>query len=152
MIFADAELEYLIEHPLGRLATIGPDGAPQVHPVAFWVDSDLGVIEIGGPELSKSQKFRNVRADPRVSFVVDDQAEAPNPIGQTGRGIEIRGQIEIVTHDPPLIPGFSPETLHVHPHRIIRWNIDEFRAGRFGASRTCRGTTLATYPHSGSPR
>ncbi|MEV5750844.1 PPOX class F420-dependent oxidoreductase [Actinoallomurus sp. NPDC052308] len=126
MTFTDAELEYLTEHPLGRLATIGPDGAPQAHPVAFWVNPDSGIIEIGGPELSKSQKFRNVKADPRVSFVVDDQAETPNPIGQTGRGIEIRGRIEIVSQDPPLIPGFSHETLHLHPHRIISWNIGEF--------------------------
>lgn len=126
MIFTDAELEYLSAHPLGRLATIGPDGAPQAHPVAFWVEPESGVIQIGGPELPGSQKFRNVLADPRVSFVVDDQAATPNPIGQTGRGIEIRGRIEVVTKDPPLLPGFSPETLRLHPGRIIRWNIGEF--------------------------
>jgi pyridoxamine 5'-phosphate oxidase family protein len=130
VIFTDAEHQYLVEHPLGRLATIGPEGAPQIHPVAFWVDPDNGVIEIGGPELAQSQKYRNVRADPRVSFVVDDQSETPNPIGQTGRGIEIRGRVEIVTRDEPLVPGFGHETLHLHPHRIVRWNIGEFRPGR----------------------
>jgi pyridoxamine 5'-phosphate oxidase family protein len=126
MIFTDAEYKYLVEHPLGRLATIGPDGAPQIHPVAFWVNADTGTIDIGGPALTTSQKFRNVQADPRVSFVVDDQAETPNPIGQTGRGIEVRGQAEIVTLDPPLISAFSNETLRIHPHRIVAWNIDEF--------------------------
>lgn len=126
MTFTDAELGYLTEHPLGRLATIGPDGAPQIHPVAFWVNPDDSIIEIGGPALSTSQKFRNVTTDPRVSFVVDDQSETPNPIGQTGRGIEIRGRIEIVTRDAPLVPGFSPETLQLHPHRIVSWNIGEF--------------------------
>jgi pyridoxamine 5'-phosphate oxidase family protein len=85
-----------------------------------------GVLEIGGPELSRSQKFRNVTADPRASLVVDDQSEIPNPIGQTGRGIEIRGRIKIVTGEPPLVPGFSHETLRLCPHRIIRWNIGEF--------------------------
>jgi pyridoxamine 5'-phosphate oxidase family protein len=78
------------------LATIGPDGAPQAHPVAFWVGPDTAVIKMGGPELSRSQKYRNIQADPRVSLVVDDQSETANPIGQTGRGIEIRGIIEIV--------------------------------------------------------
>ena len=126
MIFTDAEYKYLAEHPLGRLATIGPDGGPQIHPVAFWVNADTGAIDIGGPALTWSQKFRNVQADPRVSFVVDDQAGTPNPIGQTGRGIELRGQVEIVTLDPPLIAAFSKETLRIRPHRIVAWNIGEF--------------------------
>jgi pyridoxamine 5'-phosphate oxidase family protein len=126
MVFTDAEYVYLAGHPLGRLATIGPDGAPQVHPVALWLDKADGTIHIGGPALARSQKFRNVQADPRVSLVVDDQAETPNPIGQTGRGIEVRGRAEIVMLDPPLIAGFSNETLRIRPHRIIAWNIGEF--------------------------
>lgn len=126
MPFNHAELRYLREHPLGRLATIGPDGAPQIHPVTSWINADTGTIDIGGPALTSSQKFRNVQADPRVSFVVDDEAKEPNPIGQTGRGIEIRGRAEIVTLDAPLIPAFDHETLRIHPHRIIAWNIDPF--------------------------
>ena len=126
MIFTDAEYTYLAGHPLGRLATIGPDGAPQIHPVAFWLNDGTGTIDIGGPALARSRKFRNIQADPRVSFVVDDQAEIPNPIGQTGRGIEVRGHAEIVTLDPPLIAAFSNETLRIYPHRIIAWNIGEF--------------------------
>jgi pyridoxamine 5'-phosphate oxidase family protein len=128
MIFTDAEYMYLAGHPLGRLATIGPDGAPQIHPVAFWLNDGTGTIDIGGPALTRSQKFRNIQADPRVSFVVDDQAGTPNPIGQTGRGIEVRGHAEIVTLDPPLTAAFSSETLRIHPHRIIAWNIGEFAA------------------------
>ncbi|MFC4119957.1 PPOX class F420-dependent oxidoreductase [Nonomuraea zeae] len=124
MIFTDAELGYLSEHPLGRLATIGPGGAPHVQPVVVWVNAGTGTIDVGGPELARSQKFRNARADPRVSLVVDDQAETPNSIGQTGRGIEIRGSVEIVSLDPPLHPAFDSETLRIHPHRIVAWNID----------------------------
>ena len=126
MVFTDAEYAYLAGHPLGRLATIGPDGAPQVHPVALWLNEADGTVDIGGPALARSQKFRNVQADPRVSLVVDDQAETPNRIGQTGRGIEVRGRAEIVMLDPPLIAGFSNETLRIRPHRIIAWNIGEF--------------------------
>jgi pyridoxamine 5'-phosphate oxidase family protein len=126
MVFTDAEWAYLAGHPLGRLATIGPDGAPQVHPVALWLNEAAGTIDIGGPALARSQKFRNVQADPRVSLVVDDQAETPNPIGQTGRGIEVRGRAEIVALDPPLLAGFSSETLRIRPHRVIAWNIGEF--------------------------
>ena len=126
MIFTHAEHAYLAGHPLGRLATIGPDGAPQIHPVAFWLNDGTGTIDIGGPALARSQKFRNIRADPRVSLVVDDQAETPNPIGQTGRGIEVRGHAEIATLDLPLIAAFSNETLRIYPHRVIAWNIGEF--------------------------
>jgi pyridoxamine 5'-phosphate oxidase family protein len=132
VVFTTAEHEYLTGHPLGRLASIGPDGAPQIHPVAFRVNADTGTIDIGGPALGRSQKFRNVRADPRVSFVVDDQAETPNPIGQTGRGIELRGRAEIVTHDPPPTAAFSRELIRVHPRRIIAWNIGEFGPAQAG--------------------
>jgi pyridoxamine 5'-phosphate oxidase family protein len=126
MTFTDEEHAYLTAHRLGRLATIGPDGAPHVYPVACWLNGETGTIDIGGPALAKSQKFRNVQADPRVSLVVDDQADTPNAIGQTGRGIEIRGRVEIVTLDPPLIAAFSSETLRIHPHRVIAWNIGAF--------------------------
>ena len=126
MAFSDEEYAYLAAHPLGRLATIGPDGAPQVHPVALWLNGEAGTIDIGGPALPQSRKFRNIQADPRVSLVVDDQAEAPNPLGQTGRGIESRGRAEIVALDPPLLAAFSSETIRVRPHRVISWNIGEF--------------------------
>jgi pyridoxamine 5'-phosphate oxidase family protein len=36
------------------------------------------------------------------------------------------GRAEIVTLDPPLIAAFSSETIRIHPHRIIAWNIGEF--------------------------
>jgi PPOX class F420-dependent enzyme/OxyR family protein len=130
----------LAGHTLRRLATIGPDGAPtQVHPVALWLNADTGTIDIGGPVLTRSQKFRNVQADPRVSLVVDDQAETPNPIGQTGRGIEIRRQAEIVTLDPPLIAAFSRGDAPHPPaqdrrleHRRVRASSDRQAAAHAG--------------------
>jgi pyridoxamine 5'-phosphate oxidase family protein len=124
-IFTEIEHEYLAAHPLGRLATVGPDGAPHVQPVAFWMNVDTETIDIGGPALRQSQKFRNIQADPRISFVVDDQAEEPvGPGGQTGRGIEIRGRVEILMLDRPLMMAFSNEVLRIHLRRIIAWNID----------------------------
>ncbi|MFA1549381.1 PPOX class F420-dependent oxidoreductase [Actinomadura chokoriensis] len=129
MVFTAAEIAYLAERSLGRLATIGPGGAPQVQPVAFWTNADTGTIDVGGPALTRSQKFRNVQADPRVSFVVDDQSETPNPLGQTGRGVEVRGEVEIVVLDPPLLAVFAKETLRIHPRRIITWNVEEFGSG-----------------------
>lgn len=125
MTFTDTELAYLAEQPLGRLATIAPDGSPQNNPVAYWLDTATGTIDIGGPNLARSRKFRNVEADPRVSLVVDDTApHAVGPGGQQGRGIEVRGEVEIRRDDGPLMDGFSGDRLRLHPRRIVAWNVD----------------------------
>lgn len=127
MTFTDAERVYLATQPLGRLASVGPDGAPQIHPVAFWVNAGADTVDIGGPGLSGSQKFRNIQAEPRLSFVVDDLATPQQTIGadgQLGRGLEIRGRAEIRYGQRPLMEGFSTEILRIHPRRIIAWNLD----------------------------
>ena len=46
MAFTDEELAYLSTQPLARLATVGPDGQPDVVPVAFEVDGS--VLWVGG--------------------------------------------------------------------------------------------------------
>ena len=104
-MFTEAEYEYLTSHPLGRLASIGPDGAPQVHPVAFTVDALSGYIEIEGPRLHETQKLRNIRRDPRVSLVVDDHHS----------GLEIRGAAELTD---------NTDMIRVRPVVIIAWNLD----------------------------
>jgi len=127
VMFTDVERSYLRTQRLGRLATIGPDGAPQNLPVAYWVNAADETIDIGGPALSDSQKFRNIAADPRVSFVVDDIAtpkESVGPGGQRGRGIEIRGRAEILVADHPLMDGFTNDVIRIRPRRIVAWNLD----------------------------
>jgi pyridoxamine 5'-phosphate oxidase family protein len=125
MTFTEQEIAYLREQGLGRVATIGPSGEPQVNPVAFWLDSVNHRIEFSGPFLRNSQKFANLRADPRVSFVVDDIAPEPvGPGGQTGRGLEIRGHAELLSLESPPRQGFSADLIRIHPHRVIAWNLD----------------------------
>jgi len=122
MIFTDVERAYLAARDLARLATVGPGGAPYNHPVAFWVNPDS--IDIGGPDLAATRKFRNAVAEPRVSLVIDDTAPEPvGPGGQRGRGIEIRGTVEIIQLSEPLMQGFSRDVLRVHPRRIFSWNV-----------------------------
>jgi pyridoxamine 5'-phosphate oxidase family protein len=126
-MFTDTEREYLVSHPLGRLASSGPDGAPQINPVAFQLSVDGESIEIGGPDLRSSQKFRNIEADPRVSFVVDDLATPEETVGahgQRGRGVEIRGRAETVTVERPMMDGFSHDLIRIRGDRIISWNIE----------------------------
>ncbi|MFD2082667.1 pyridoxamine 5'-phosphate oxidase family protein [Actinopolymorpha cephalotaxi] len=124
MTFTQTELRYLLDQPLGRLATLGP-GGPQITPVAFWVDTSTHRIEISGPNFGTSRKVRNIHADPRVSFVVDDMAAEPvGPGGQTGRGLEIRARAEIVSAGRPLREGFGNVLVRLHPRRILAWNLD----------------------------
>jgi pyridoxamine 5'-phosphate oxidase family protein len=158
VVFTDAEFAYLVAHPLGRLSTIGPDGAPQVQPVAFQVNESSETIDIGGPDLATSQKFRNIGSDPRVSFVVDDVAEqAVGPGGQRGRGVEMRGHAQLLDVDRPLMDGFSRELIRVHPRRVIAWNLDgpgyntrNVSAGPHGATnrRRARRSPSPTDPRS----
>jgi pyridoxamine 5'-phosphate oxidase family protein len=121
--FTTAELTYLRGQNLGRLATLGPDGAPQARPVGFLVDEETGAVDIPGIRNPSTQKWRNVLRDGRVSFVVDDVV--PDP--WQPRAIEIRGVAEVL---PDLLhatafPGVAPGVIRVHPHRILAYGIEE---------------------------
>ena len=66
--FSEKEYKYLKEQLLGRLATVSRRHKPQVTPVGFGVDEDRIYLNIK----HTSAKARNIRYNPRVSFVVDD--------------------------------------------------------------------------------
>jgi pyridoxamine 5'-phosphate oxidase family protein len=121
MPFSEAELEYLASQRLGRLATVDRNGMPQNNPVGFRVNIETGTIDIGGTNLGASRKFHNVQGHPKVAFVVDDIASVdPWHV----RGVEIRGRAEALTDQEPRQPWLSPETIRIHPDRIISWGLD----------------------------
>ncbi len=131
MIFDRAERDYLCGQLLGRLATVGSDGTPQNRPLGFRLNDD-GTIDLGGPWVASTQRYRNVQANPRVAFVVDDLTPSDEPGAikpGMGRGVEIRGTAETLTaHDPPGQPGWrSNEIIRIHPKRILSWHIDPDR-------------------------
>jgi pyridoxamine 5'-phosphate oxidase family protein len=119
-MFTDAEQSYLDSQPLGRLATLGPDGAPQTRPVGYTYNRELNTIDIGGHNLAASRKYRNIQADARVSFVVDDLASVTP---WRPRGIEIRGTAEVLAADP-MRPGFTADLIRIHPARVLAWGLD----------------------------
>jgi len=122
MVFTDAEVAYLREQPIGRLATVSPDGIVQNNPVSFHLDAELGVIDIGGHSMGVSKKFRNVeRGSNRVAFVVDELISVER---QQVRGIEIRGVAEAMRDQIPYLPGLSGELLRVHPRLIFSWSVN----------------------------
>jgi pyridoxamine 5'-phosphate oxidase family protein len=122
-VFTAAELAYLDEQPLGRLATIGPDGAPQVRPVGFRVDPEAGHIDIPGRDNPGTQKWRNVARDGRVAFVVDDVIADP----WQPRALEIRGTAEVLPDVLPesSFPGVKPGVIRIHPTRILAYGLEQ---------------------------
>jgi pyridoxamine 5'-phosphate oxidase family protein len=121
-VFTSAEIAYLQSQRLGRLATVGPDGQPHVVPVSFRYNSALDTIDIGGHDFAKRKKFRDVRRNPRVAFVVDDLASI-DP--WRPRGIEIRGTAEMLASGgTEIMANFDPEMFRIRPKRIISWGIE----------------------------
>ena len=72
-VFREAELRYLAGgQQLGRIATVGVDGTPHVVPVAWIYNAARDTIDVGGYELERSKKFRDVARTGRAAIVIDD--------------------------------------------------------------------------------
>ena len=73
MTFTDEEITYLRSQPLCRFASIGPDGQPDVVPLAFEFDGHGFWVGGVGDGVVNTRKFRNVAAgNDRVALVFDD--------------------------------------------------------------------------------
>jgi PPOX class probable F420-dependent enzyme len=80
------EFRDLLDAPVATLATIGPDGRPQLTAVAFLHDKDEDVVKVSLNDTR--QKTRNLRRDPRVTLFILDPA---TPY----RTLEIRADAEV---------------------------------------------------------
>jgi pyridoxamine 5'-phosphate oxidase family protein len=118
-VFTDLELRYLTgQRRLARIATVGRDGTPHVVPVGWSYDAESDVIQVGGFELERTKKYRDVLATGRAAIVIDDLAST-DP--WSPRGIEIRGRAEAV--------GGSRAVIRIQPERIVSWGIESERVG-----------------------
>ncbi|MFF4240202.1 PPOX class F420-dependent oxidoreductase [Actinomadura geliboluensis] len=118
MSLTDIEREYLSTQRLGRLATVGPKGDPQNNPVGFAYNAETGTIDIRGWNLAESRKYRNLRDNDQVAFVVDDLASVqPWRV----RGVEVRGRAE-----PAVVEGpqGADDVIRIHPRVVFSWGID----------------------------
>jgi pyridoxamine 5'-phosphate oxidase family protein len=118
MTFMDAELQFLTRLSRGHLSTIGPDGSPQIKPLGFAYNAELGTIDISGFNMRQSAKYRNVQANPQVAFVVDEVTEAS---AQGAHFLEVRGLAEAVTE--------PAEIIRIHPRRVLSFNVDPASPG-----------------------
>ena len=128
-VFTDKETEYLRGQRLGRIATVGAGGSPHAVPVTFRLDADADSIEVGGRGLSASKKWRDLTANPRVAFVVDDLASV-NP--WSPRGVEVRGHARLHQEGGERFgPGaWDSVWIQVVPERIVSWGLEEQRSAR----------------------
>ncbi|MFI9123435.1 PPOX class F420-dependent oxidoreductase [Streptomyces bikiniensis] len=105
------------------MATVDPSGQPQANPVGFFPQED-GTVLIIGFATGRTKKWRNLRENPKVALVVDDVAGVrPWRV----RGVEIRGEAELLVgpHGPG--PHLSEEAVRIRPRRIHSWGLESPR-------------------------
>jgi PPOX class probable F420-dependent enzyme len=85
-----SSLADLLERPLyAHLATVRPDGTPQVNPTWFRFDGEYVWLTT----TTRRQKHRNWQRQPAVALSITDP-------GQPSRYLEIRGRVERIVPDP----------------------------------------------------
>ena len=121
MILTPAQERFLTRQARGHLATVGSDGTPQVKPVGFTYRPELGAIDIAGFNMGQSAKYRNVRANPKVAFVVDEVTE---PTMAGAHFLELRGvaRTAVAAEDPS--GHLAPEIIRIHIRRVVSFNVD----------------------------
>lgn len=120
------EIDYLMDHHVGRLATADGDGLPHVIPTNYHLDTATGTVRIGHVSLAgRGQErlyLRHLRSNPRAAFVVDDWAVDPQ---WTPVGITIKGRAVLHSEGgEQLSPRYGPRWLEITPTWVSSWGID----------------------------
>jgi len=112
--FTDAEAQYLADSFLGRIATVSPTGQPHVVPVGYSFDGKT--ITFGGWNLEKSLKFRNLMANSKAAFVVDEIVSVKLWLV---KGVEVRGTAE------PFKTAEGVTGIRIIPVNIRSWGLGD---------------------------
>jgi PPOX class probable F420-dependent enzyme len=90
MVDVPDKVRDLFERPIYvNLATVRPDGSPQVNPMWFLYDGEF----VWFTHTNFRQKYRNIAHEPRVSISIVDPE---NPL----RYVEVRGVVDHIDDDP----------------------------------------------------
>ena len=117
----------LLNAQIGVLGTIGTSGRPQLSATWFLADGETVKISLN----TTRQKVKNLRAEPKVSFLIFDPA---NPY----KYVELRGDAEITPDDDYAFadqvgakygdnlrdrdkPGETRVVVTIRPARVIVW-------------------------------
>ena len=117
MSFSEEEVAYLGSQRLARIATVDPDGQPDVAPVGFEFDGTH--LYVGGIDPARTRKFLNVKAgNPKVAIIIDDLVSAEP---WTPRYLRIYGKAELVERQGQF--GTAPY-MQITPTLSWSWNLD----------------------------
>jgi pyridoxamine 5'-phosphate oxidase family protein len=117
-VFSEAELAYLREGKLGRLATLTPDGQPHIVPLGWSYNTATDTIDIGGRDFARTKKFRNVKANPKVAFIVDDVLPPWSP-----RCVMVQGEGEALDEADDAEGRPIGPIVRIRPTKVISWGV-----------------------------
>jgi len=148
-IFSEKEIQYLKSQRIARIATASVSSPkeesgsiqPDVVPVGFDIDGEY--LYIGGMNILKTTKYKNILKNNKVAIVIDD-LKSVDPWDP--RGIRIYGTTDIVTRHVTLSSERIQETaprpqadyIRIKPEKKWSWGIDEpvFVEGRFNVKKS----------------
>jgi pyridoxamine 5'-phosphate oxidase family protein len=144
-MFSKKEVEYLKSQRIVRIATAASVASkeerenvsiqPDVVPVGF--DFDGESIYVGGLNLQKSTKYKNILRNNKVAVVIDD-LKSIDPWDP--RGVKIYGTADVVTRQGGYMEGTGNDNhtyIRISPKKKWSWGIDEpvFEEGKFNVKR-----------------
>jgi pyridoxamine 5'-phosphate oxidase family protein len=126
LMFSEKEIEYLKSQRIARIATtaVPSEGSvqPDVVPVGF--DFDDEYFYVGGINLLKSKKYKNVLKNNKVALLIDD-LKTVDPWDP--RGIRIYGTADIVTRQSGYMKQTHPQAdyIRIKPEKKWSWGVNE---------------------------
>lgn len=127
VLFSEKEIEYLKSQRIARIATaVGSSERsvqPDVVPVGY--DFDGQYFYVGGINILKSRKYKNVLKNNKVALVIDD-LKTIDPWDP--RGIRIYGTADIVTRQSGYMeqaPHPQADYIRIKPEKKWSWGIHE---------------------------
>ncbi len=119
-----AEVAYLTEdRRFGRVATVDSSGLPHVVPIGVWrYNPETDTIDVFGRGLAASKKFRNVAANPRAAFVVDDMVSTDpwHP-----RAVMIQGRAEALQAGLNPLSRIEDAVIRIHTDHVVSWGLKD---------------------------
>ena len=116
----DTTREFIRSHRVARFATADADGQPAVVPICYAVDGDVIYSPIDEKPKrvapAELKRVRNIRANPKVSLVVDDYSEDWSKLGY----VIIAGRAEIIS------PAEGGE--HARAVTLLREKYEQYRS------------------------
>jgi nitroimidazol reductase NimA-like FMN-containing flavoprotein (pyridoxamine 5'-phosphate oxidase superfamily) len=145
-VLSSAEIDELLSKTLiANLGTLDTDGGIHILPMWFLrIDNDICI-----PTSSHTHKYRNLKARPHASVMIDISRAGLNL-----RGVLIRGQVELLygeiakqinhsihlkyvtpegLNDPEVASYLSKGddiTIKVHMDHLVSWNLSDSKAGK----------------------